>query len=402
MVIGVSGPVDIELLESDFGNTPIPKTNTFPLTSHFVNALTKRGYRVIVYTNSGEISTPTVLHSDQVTVCIGCTKPQPGRRIFKYERDQLQSLMQEYPADIIYAFWTYEYAWAALDSGIPTVVSVHDIARKILVNQPDMFRLVRFFMNAIVMWKSKWLVANSSYTYAQLSARNKKKATVINNFYTPHLDDLPVGTAKENYIVSVVMGFTKRKGVPKALHAFARLRKKFPTLEYKLIGADMEPGGDAQKYAQQHNIEEGVRFLGPLSHPELMQHVAGAKALLHPSVEESFGMAVLESMIVGTPVVGGRKSGFIPHLLNHGGAGVLCDINSDEEMSAGVARLLSDTLFAGQVASNAYAFARANFSEDVVVAQHLQLYSEILNTGNSYSPIAVTQKENSPLLNNQL
>jgi glycosyltransferase involved in cell wall biosynthesis len=400
MVIGISGPVDIKLLECEFGNVKVPNTNAFPLTSHYINALVKRGYNVIAYTNSGDITEPIILHSGQVTLCIGCTKPQPGRRFFKYERDQLRALMEQYPADIIYAFWTYEYAWAALDSGIPTVVSIHDIAHKILFNQPDIFRLVRFFMNAIVMRKAKWLVANSRYTYSQLSTRNKKKATVLNNFYTNYLDDLtPASITKENYIISVVMGFTKRKGIPKALHAFALLRKKHPSLEYRLIGVDMEPGGAAQQYAQQYNVEDGVRFLGPLPHPELIQQVARAKALLHPSVEESFGMAVLESMIAGTPVVGGKHSGFIPFLLNNGDAGLLCEITSETEIAESVERLLTDVALADRIASKAYAYAKANFSEEVVLPQHIQLYSNILDTEGAFSSVTVQHKEECPLLN---
>lgn len=400
MIIGVSGPVDIGLLDCDFGNTSIPKTNTFPLTSHYVNALIKRGHQIIVYTNSDQITEPVILHSEQVTVCIGCTRPQPGRRFFIFERNQLQALMQQYPADLIYAFWTYEYAWAALRSGIPTVVSIHDIARKILFNQPDMFRLVRFFMNTIVLHKAKWLVANSSYTFSQLSARNKKKATVINNFYTNYLDKItPDNMKKENYIISVVMGFTKRKGIPKALHAFARVKKKFHDLEYHLIGAGMEHGGNAHQYAKQHNLEDGVKFLGALPHADIMVRVAAAKVLLHPSVEESFGMAVLEAMIAGTPVVGGLHSGFVPYLLNHGKAGLLCNIKSEAEMAENIEKLVQNESFAADMAARAYTFAKENFSEDVVIAKHLKLYNHILNPGTPVNAVAMEQMEESTLLN---
>jgi L-malate glycosyltransferase len=400
MIIGVSGPVDIGLLDCDFGMVSIPRTNAFPLTSHFVNALIKRGYHVIAYTNSDEISEPVIINSEQVTVCIGCTKPQPGRRFFMFERDQLKALMQQYPADIIYAFWTYEYAWAALRSGIPTIVSIHDIARKILFKQPDMFRLVRYVMNTIVLHKAKWLVANSNYTYSQLSATDKRKATVINNFYTPYLDEaVPPSLPKENYIISVVMGFTKRKGIPKALHAFSRIRKRFPNLEYYLIGAGMEPGGPAQQYAKQHNLEDGVRFIGSLSHAEIMPHVSAAKVLLHPSVEESFGMAVLESMIACTPVVGGRRSGFVPYLLNHGNAGVLCDITSEAEIAASIEKLLTDETLAANLASTAYNFAKNNFSEEVIMLQHLKLFNSILNSNQLSSTDKVKAKEENTYLN---
>lgn len=379
MTIGISGPVDINLLNCEFGNSPIPETNSFPLTAHLVNALLRRGYHVIVYTNSGSIDVPVVLQNEQVTVCVGCTKSQPGRRFFNYERQQLKQLMQQYPADIIYAFWTYEYAWAALSSGIPTVVSVHDIAYKILLTQFDAFRFVRWIMNMIVLRRAKWVVANSAYTYKQLSRSVQAKATIIDNFYTPYLSKLDTSTiTKGNYIVSVVMGFTKRKGVPRALHAFARLRKKWPDLRYQLIGVDMEPNGAAYQYAAEHQLLDGVDFMGPLPHQELIHHVAAAKLLLHPSVEESFGMAVLEAMVLKTPVIGGKKSGFVPYLLDFGRVGELCNIKSEEEMAQAADRLLQDQQYADKVAQHAYRFAQENFSEDVIVHKFISMCAGVL------------------------
>lgn len=378
MTIGISGPVDLKLLACDLGREDLPETNAFPLVSHLINALLKRGYKVIAYTNSGTITEPMVLHGHNLTVCVARTKPQPGRRFFRYEIQELKSIIQQHPADIIYAFWTYEYAWAALKSGIPTIVSIHDIAHKIFFTQCDMFRFVRLIMNKIVTTRAKHLAANSSYTYSQLSSNLKKKAVTLNNFFTSDIEDtVTKPDRKENYIVSVVNGFNTRKGVPLALHAFAKVREKFPDLSYHLIGVDMQPGGLAHAYAKQHNLESGVKFVGPLVHDNLIQLVANAKVLLHPSREESFGMAVIESMVVGTPVVAGRESGFIPYLLDHGKAGLLCDVYSEEDVAAAVARLLSDEAFAAELAAAGYRFAQDNFSEEVVVKQHLELYESI-------------------------
>ncbi|GHA80368.1 glycosyltransferase family 4 protein [Pontibacter akesuensis] len=380
MTIGISGPVDLKLLACDLGSENLPDTNAFPLVSHLINALLKRGYKVIAYTNSGTITEPLVLHGHNLTVCVARTKPQPGRRFFRYEINELKNLMQQHPADVIYAFWTYEYAWSALKSGIPTIVSIHDIARKIFLTQCDMFRFVRLIMNKIVTTRARHLAANSSYTYSQLSKSLKKKTVTLNNFFTSDIEDtVTKPEQKENYIVSVINGFNTRKGVPLALHAFAKVREAFPDVNYHLIGVDMEPDGLAHAYAKQHNLEQGVKFLGPLVHDNLIQLVANAKVLLHPSREESFGMAVIESMVVGTPVVGGRESGFIPHLLDHGKAGLLCNVYSADEVAAAVKKLLSDDAFARDVAAYAYRFAQDNFSEEVVVKQHLELYESIIS-----------------------
>lgn len=378
MIIGIAGPVDLNMLAYDFGNVKLPETNAFPLTAHLVNAFLRRGHEVIVYTNSGTIAAPVVLEHGQLTVCVAPTRPKPGRRFFKFEIEELKKLMQQRPADVIHAFWTYEYALAALKSGIPTIVGIHDVASRILVTQFDVFRLVRWGMNFKTLKEAQHLAANSDYTYQQLSKGTQAKTKVINNFYSPELEQavtLPV--EKQNYIISVTMGFTKRKGIPRALHAFALLRKQFPDLAYYLIGVDMEPNGPAQQYARKHGIDEGITYLGPLPHKQLLQHVAAARVLLHPSVEESFGMAPLESMVIGTPVVGGEKSGFIPYLLDHGKSGLLCDIYSAEAMAATVSRFLSDATLAQDMARYAQKFVYNNFSEEVVVQQHLEYLTAV-------------------------
>lgn len=394
MKIGVCGPVNLSLL--DWENRPelLPSTNAFPLTSHLVNGLLRRGFQVIVYTNSGDIVEPVVFKDNRLTVCVSVEKKQPGRRFFQQEVEGLKNHILAYPADIVSAFWTYEYAWAALRSGIPTVVSVHDVAYKILLKQFDMFRLVRFLMNEIVVRKAKNLVANSAYTYNILPPRHRKKATVINNFYPKNLPQLiPATIVKENYIVSVVQGFTKRKGIPVALKAFAKLRQQYPKLEYHLIGVNYEEGGLAHIYAKKHNLADGVRFLGCMTTDELIRHVAAAKVMLHPSEEESFGMAVLEAMVAGTAVVAGKNSGFIPKLLDYGKAGVLCNIHSATDIATATNRLLTDASLRDSCERHARRFAAQHFSEDVIVEQHIQCYSQVLGRAAD----ALTSPENNVL-----
>ena len=241
-----------------------------------------------------------------------------------------------------------------------------------------MFRLVRLIMNYIVLNKAEHLVANSIYTYNQLPDKHRSKAKILDNFFAPGIErDIVKLLEKENYIISVVNGFTKRKGIYQSLHAFARIRKEFPTLEYHLIGIEMEDGGAAHAYAKKHQLEQGVKFIGHLTHDKLLQRVANAKLLLHPSVEESFGMALLESMVVGTPVVAGQDSGFVPYLLDHGRTGLLCDVHSPEDIARKAIELLSDKTLAEEIAHNAYNFAQLNFSEEAIVRKHIELYEAV-------------------------
>ena len=385
MTIGVAGPINLQILDWDLKGTNLPPTNAFPLTSHFINALLKRGFKVIAYTNSTEIAEPMVLESGNLKVCISRQKPQPGRRFFLFEVKDLRRMMAAHPADFISAFWSYEYAWAALKTGKPTVVSLHDVAFQILRKIPDMFRLVRWMINYIVVSKANFLIANSVYTYNQLDNRTKTKTRVIDNFYPCTLEQRLAATAhKGNYIITVAQGFTHRKNIETGLQAFSILRKQFPDLEYFLVGVDSEEGGLAQQYAHKHNLTDGVRFVGPLPYDEVFGLIQNAQVLLHPSREESFGMVLLEAMIARTPVVGGESSGYIPHLLNYGKAGLLCDVNSPDSMAAEVGRILSDKMLYQALVQEGYNYAEGNFSEDVIIDKHLAYYSDIM--GKPFQP----------------
>jgi L-malate glycosyltransferase len=89
-------------------------------------------------------------------------------------------------------------------------------------------------------------------------------------------------------------------------------------------------------------------------------------------------MVPLEAMVGGTPVVGGSKSGFIPDLLDHGKAGLLCDVESPDNMAASLLRLLEDEQLTAEMTEKGRAFARANYSEDVIIEKHLAYYSDIM------------------------
>lgn len=379
MKIGVCGPVNLEVLAWKEKPDFLPSTNSFPLTSHLVNGLLKRGFDVVVYTNSSTIQEPLIYDDGQLKVCIGREKPHPGRRMFQFEVNELKRLILEHPCDMISAWWTYEFAWAALRTKIPAVVSLHDVARIILWQHRDIFRVVRWIMNEIVVRKAKYLIANSAYTYNLLSSRLKRKTRTINNFYPANLKELvPAQVEKENYIITVAQGFTKRKNIHTSLHAFKKLRQHYPTLEYHLIGVGMEENGPAHEYATEHGLTEGVKFIGVTPYDDLIVKVAKAKVMIHPAVEESFGMVILEAMVAGTAVVAGKASGFVPDLLNHGKAGLLCDVTSDTEIASAIGSLIGDRSLRESFTRQALQFAEANFSEDVVIEQHLEYYSQVM------------------------
>ena len=234
-------------------------------------------------------------------------------------------------------------------------------------------------MNQSVLQKSKYLSVNSEYLYNLLPIKYRNKTRIINNFYPSELetDIIPI-EKKKNIMVSVSNGFSKIKNIDTAILAFKIVRETIPNLEYYLIGDDMQKYGLAYQFAKKNNILDGIKFLGRLSFNETMKNVYNAKIFLHPSREESFGMSVLESMVLGTTVIGGKNSGNIPILLGNGNAGIICDINSFEEIAKAIVNLYYEPKLNDKLRFNALEFVKVNYSQSEIIKKYLSYYKNIL------------------------
>jgi glycosyltransferase involved in cell wall biosynthesis len=80
-----------------------------------------------------------------------------------------------------------------------------------------------------------------------------------------------------------------------------------------------------------------VEFLGEVSDERKQSLLAGARALLFPiDWPEPFGIAVIEALACGTPVIA-RRRGSVPEIVAHGRTGFICD--TEDDMVAAIGRL---------------------------------------------------------------
>lgn len=380
MKIGIAGPMSLDLLINRFNGKPtFPVGYPAPIISHIINALIENGHEVVAYTTSVGVNESLIYIGDHLTVCIAPREAHAARDMFLSERQGLLALMKKFPVDLINAHWSYEFAWAALDTGCPTLVTLHDHALTILRYKTDFYRLNRLFMNWFVLWRSKALSTNSQYLYSKLTSRDKQKARIVPNFYDPKLNNDNYKDHKPSRIIlSVNDGFGKRKNISTGLHAFAKVRESNANIEYHLVGDGMQEGGPAYQFALRNRLDNGVQFCGKIPYHEVLAKMKEAAVFLHPSREESFGMAVLEAMVSGTPVVGGSHSGNIPFLLDGGKAGLLCDINSAESIALAISTIMSSKNIACGISDRAHLFARQNYSQEVVINKYIKYYEDIL------------------------
>jgi N-acetyl-alpha-D-glucosaminyl L-malate synthase BshA len=201
---------------------------------------------------------------------------------------------------------------------------------------------------------------------------------VIPNFvnldeYRPCGDGAPCGgLAPEGHkVISHVSNFREVKRVKDVVRVFARIRLAMPATLVMVGDGPERP--DAEQEARTHGVADDVRFLGRLD--SVASILQASDLFLLPSQTESFGLAALEAMACGAPVVA-SNSGGLPEVIRDGVTGILEPAGSVEAMGRRAVELLRDPARYQAMRDAAIASAQ-QYSTDRIVPQYESLYREV-------------------------
>lgn len=130
------------------------------------------------------------------------------------------------------------------------------------------------------------------------------------------------------------------------------------------------------KVLQDLHTEDGIWYLPSVgSRQELRGLYASARALIHPSYYEGFGLTVLEAMAAGTPVIASRTAS-LPEVV--GEAGRLIDPYSDQALEAAILELEEDGMLRERLAAKGRERAR-EFTWEKAAHETVEVYRELLS-----------------------
>ena len=287
----------------------------------------------------------------------------------------------------------FPYNWSfPLRKRVPTILTVHDVI-------PFTFREAMGRFTNLFLYKpgirlacrlNDVIATVSEFSKQDIAAKvgvSRDKIRVIpNGLREPNPPDEALDRAldarwglEEGFILNVG-GIHERKNIPRLVQAFARLVRQhgYPgklLITGNVSGAPyqirMKKVCDAAVTAE--GVEDRVVFTGFIPDTELDSLLRRADLLIYPSLYEGFGIPVLEAMQVGTPVVTSNVTA-MPEVA--GGAALLIDPHSVDEMVEAMRRLLEDDALRRDLIRKGRERARL-FSWERTARLYLELYQEV-------------------------
>ena len=278
---------------------------------------------------------------------------------------------------------------APLGKGCHSVVMVHDlIPLRFPRWRSPLYSYFRFYVPAVLR-QARHILCNSTATATEImewygiSAQNITPIPLAydaRNFHVPVAADLAQPKSGDRPYFVHLGRHDPHKNVGILIEAYAEmvgLLGEGDRPDLWLIGpADARYTPALQARAQALGIADRVKYLGYVPYSDLPKILAGAIALLFPSLWEGFGFPVLEAMACGTPVVTSTVSA-LPEVA--GEAALLIDPRNPQALAAAMADLARDATLraqltqAGLARATQFSWHKTAQQTAEVLAQYLQL-----------------------------
>ncbi|MDQ1910404.1 glycosyltransferase family 4 protein [Paenibacillus sp. GD4] len=152
-----------------------------------------------------------------------------------------------------------------------------------------------------------------------------------------------LGLPEGKRILGLVARLQRWKGVHTFLDAAAKLARRHEDVHFVVVGGEhySEPDypTELRRQAQQAGMESRITFAG--HQPDSARWVRAFDVLVHASLEEPFGMVIIEGMASGKPVIASKAGGPL-ETITHGVNGLLVPPGDAAGLASSMERLIAD------------------------------------------------------------
>ncbi|NNL82318.1 MAG: N-acetyl-alpha-D-glucosaminyl L-malate synthase BshA [Winogradskyella sp.] len=298
---------------------------------------------------------------------------------------KLVDMVKLYNIDLLHVHYAIPHAYAAYMAKqmlkaegilIPIVTTLHGTDITLVGSHPFYKPAVTFSIN-----KSD-AVTSVSKNLKQDTERLfdiKKQIHVVPNFidlekHRNKFSDCQRQMMAEDHerIITHISNFREVKQIPDVIKVFSNVQKQIPA-KLMMVGEGPEKE-QAEKLVEELGLSEKVIFFGNSN--EIDRILSFSDLFLLPSKTESFGLAALEAMASGVPVIS-TNTGGLPEVNKHGFSGFLSKVNDIEDMTTNAIKILKNVSDLTMFKANAIKQAQ-QYDIHQIVPQYESIYQDTL------------------------
>ena len=285
--------------------------------------------------------------------------------------------------DIVHAHYAIPHATSAylarqiLGNGMKVMTTLHGTDITLVGLEPSFLPVMKFSIEQSdgVTAVSRFLKEKTLTNYGI-----ETDIRVIPNFVdTEKYSRIECGQVRERFarsdekVLVHISNFRAVKRVADVIRIFDEVLKKLPAT--LILAGDGPDRSSCELLVRELGIQDHVRFLGKQT--ELVQILSSADLMLMPSQSESFGLAALEAMACGVPVISSSVGG-LPELQVHGQTGYIAEIGDINRMAKYAVELLGNDTRMAMFRQACRTRAVEHFDVKKIVTVYEDYYREIV------------------------
>jgi glycosyltransferase involved in cell wall biosynthesis len=300
----------------------------------------------------------------------------------RLQRRKIARTMKRIAPDLVHAQGLGLATAAALDSGLPFLLSLHGIIWKEgCIRLPTWRRRLRGRLRA---WRARRqilratnVVITSGYAAEVLPKERAYRTFALNNPVSERV--FAIRNEPKGQHVLLVGGTRQRKDPMTAIRTMERVVAEIPDAAMTIVGPPSGTSLDREVAAEvaARGLVERIRLRGLVPEEELFAEYARASVVLLTSIEETAPVAIGEAFAAGIPVVG-TDAGGIPHMVRDGETGFVRPVGDDAALAAAVVSLLKQPELRARMARRAREVGESDFSLPAIARRTFEIYAEIL------------------------
>jgi N-acetyl-alpha-D-glucosaminyl L-malate synthase BshA len=259
------------------------------------------------------------------------------------------------------------------------ITTLHGTDITLIGQEPSMLEAVKLGLN-----RSDGITAVSEFLKdtTDENFNLSKEIEVIPNFidtnifYQKHCENYRQIFADQNQRVIIhISNFRAVKRVKEVVRIFHTINQATPSI--LLLVGDGPERSEAEHIARDLGISHKVKFLG--RQEAIVELLSISDLMIMPSKTESFGLAALEALACGVPVIASKVGG-LPELIEHNQNGCLHPVDNIQEMAECAITILNDSERLKQFSDSAIKRAK-KYDAQEIVPLYEQYYQKILEKG---------------------